>query len=67
MAHRAVIAMRYWAVPNAMYHCRKRYESSGCDTGVPMSAQSAGTRESFRDSKIRFEWISFVSVTSYKS
>ena len=40
---------------------------AGCDTGVPMSAQSAGTRESFRDSKIRFEWVSFVSVTSYKS
>ena len=32
MAHRAVIAMRYWAVPNAMHHCRKEYESSGTNT-----------------------------------
>eukprot|EP00956_Cyclotella_meneghiniana_P001381 scaffold1468_cov71-Cyclotella_meneghiniana.AAC.9 len=28
MAHRAVIAMRYWAVPNAMCHCRSEFESS---------------------------------------
>ena len=32
MAHRAVIAMRYWAVHNAMYHCRSEFESSVTNT-----------------------------------
>ena len=46
MAHRAVIAMRYWAVPNAMYHRRSEFESSVMNISVMNSVKWSWSKSS---------------------